>query len=65
MIYFFQPLTFNIVVPYQLWIKQSVILALLVSAYYSNARCVMCVRRRPMKSRMAMRTARVDITIEG
>ena len=37
MIYFFQPLTFNIVVPYQLWIKQFTILGLLVIAYYSNA----------------------------
>jgi hypothetical protein len=37
MIYFFQPLTFNIVVPYQLWIKQCLILSLLVVAYYSNA----------------------------
>ena len=37
MIYFFQPLTFNIVVPYQLWIKQCLILGLLVVAYYSNA----------------------------
>jgi len=37
MIYFFHPLTFNIVVPYQLWIKQCLILGLLVVAYYSNA----------------------------
>ncbi|MBV8389378.1 MAG: histidine kinase [Mucilaginibacter sp.] len=37
MIYFFQPLTFNIVVPYQLWIKQCLILGLLVIAYYSNS----------------------------
>ena len=36
MIYFFQPLTFNIAVPYQLWIKQCIILGLLVAAYYSN-----------------------------
>jgi two-component system LytT family sensor kinase len=37
MIYFFQPITFNIVVPYQLWIKQFIILSLLVIAYYTNA----------------------------
>src|SRR4051794_16393937 len=37
MIYFFQPLTFNITVPYQLWIKQCLILGLLVIAYYSNS----------------------------
>jgi two-component system LytT family sensor kinase len=36
MIYFFQPITFNIIVPYQLWIKQSIILGLLVIAYYTN-----------------------------
>jgi len=37
MIYFFQPVTFNIAVPYQLWIKQSIILGLLVIAYYTNS----------------------------
>lgn len=37
LIYFFQPLTYNIVVPYQLWIKQSILLGLLVIAYYSNS----------------------------
>ena len=30
LIYFFQPINFNIVVPYQLWIKQSILLGLLV-----------------------------------
>ncbi len=37
LIYFFQPLTYNIAVPYQLWIKQSILLGLLVIAYYSNS----------------------------
>ncbi|HTD40739.1 MAG TPA: histidine kinase [Mucilaginibacter sp.] len=37
LIYFFQPLTYNITVPYQLWIKQSILLGLLVLAYYSNS----------------------------
>ncbi len=37
LIYFFQPINFNIVVPYQLWIKQSILLGLLVIAYYSNS----------------------------
>jgi two-component system LytT family sensor kinase len=36
MIYFFQPINFNIEVPYQLWIKQGIILGLLIIAYYSN-----------------------------
>ncbi len=37
MIYFFQPITWNITVPYQLWIKQSMILGLLVIAFYLNS----------------------------
>jgi len=37
MIYFFQPLSFDIVVPYQLWIKQGLILSLLVFAFYLNS----------------------------
>jgi two-component system LytT family sensor kinase len=37
LIYFFQPLSWNIIVPYQLWIKQFIILGLLVITYYSNA----------------------------
>lgn len=37
MIYFFQPLTWNIAVPYQLWIKNSIILGLLVIAFYLNS----------------------------
>jgi two-component system, LytTR family, sensor kinase len=37
MIYFLPPLTYNIIVPYQLWIKQVIILGLLVIAYYLNS----------------------------
>jgi two-component system LytT family sensor kinase len=37
MIYFLQPLSWDIVVPYQLWIKQTLILSLLVIAYYVNS----------------------------
>ena len=37
MIYFFQPLTWNIAVPYQLWIKQCTILGLVIIVYYLNA----------------------------
>src|ERR1700761_6643394 len=37
LIYFFQPLNWNIIVPYQLWIKQFFILGLLIVAYYLNA----------------------------
>ncbi len=37
MIYYFQPLTANIPLPYQLWIKQSIILGLLVIAFYLNS----------------------------
>jgi two-component sensor histidine kinase len=37
LIFFYQPLTWNIVIPYQLWIKQTIILSLLVGAYYLNA----------------------------
>jgi two-component sensor histidine kinase len=37
LIYFFQPMTFSIAVPYQLWIKQGILLSLLVIAYYSNS----------------------------
>jgi two-component system LytT family sensor kinase len=36
MIYYFQPINWNIAVPYQLWIKQSIILSLLVIAFYLN-----------------------------
>jgi sensor histidine kinase YesM len=37
MIYFFQPLTWNVAVPYQLWIKQCIILGLLVITFYLNS----------------------------
>lgn len=37
MIYYFQPITWNIAVPYQLWIKQSIILGSLVIAFYLNS----------------------------
>ncbi len=36
-IYFFQPLTWNISVPYQLWIKQGITLDLVIVAYYVNS----------------------------
>ncbi|MBK0380450.1 sensor histidine kinase [Mucilaginibacter segetis] len=34
---FYQPLSWNIQVPYQFWIKQFLILSMLISAYYLNA----------------------------
>lgn len=37
MIYLSPPITYNIVVPYQLWIKQGIIFSLLVTAYYANS----------------------------
>jgi len=37
LIYFFQPLNWDIAVPYQLWIKQSIILGSLVIAFYLNS----------------------------
>lgn len=37
LIYFTQPLTWRITVPYQLWIKNALILGALVIAYYLNA----------------------------
>jgi len=37
LIYFSPPLNWNIAVPYQLWIKQGIILSLLVVAFYVNA----------------------------
>jgi two-component system LytT family sensor kinase len=37
MIYFFQPITLSISLPYQLWIKQCILLGLLVAAYYTNS----------------------------
>ena len=37
-IYYFQPITWNISVPYQVWIRQSIILGSLVIAFYLNSR---------------------------
>ena len=34
---FNQPLTGNITVPYQLWVKEGIVLAMLVAAYYTNS----------------------------
>lgn len=36
-LFFFQPLTWNISVPYQFWLKQFIFLSLLVMAYYFNS----------------------------
>ena len=36
-IYFFQPLTWNISLPFQLWIKQGITLSLVIGAYYVNS----------------------------
>ena len=37
LIYFFQPLSWSISVPYQLWLKQTIILGLLIAAFYINS----------------------------
>jgi two-component system LytT family sensor kinase len=37
LMYFFQPLSWSITVPFQLWIKQSIILGLMVMAFYLNS----------------------------
>jgi len=37
LMYFFQPLSWSITVPWQLWIKQSIILGLMVIAFYLNS----------------------------
>ncbi len=36
-LFFFQPLTWNIVVPYQFWVKNGIVVSLLVIAYYFNS----------------------------
>jgi two-component system LytT family sensor kinase len=36
-LFFFQPLTWNISVPYQLWIKQAIVMGMMVSAFYLNS----------------------------
>jgi len=37
LLFFFQPLTWNVSLPYQLWIKQNIIFALLVATFYFNS----------------------------
>jgi two-component system LytT family sensor kinase len=37
LLFFFQPLSWNITLPYQLWIKQNIIFCLLVVAFYLNS----------------------------
>jgi len=37
LLFFFQPLSWNITLPYQLWIKQNIIFFLLVIAFYLNS----------------------------
>jgi hypothetical protein len=37
LIYNIQPLTWNMTVPYQLWIKQTIVLGLVIVAYYLNS----------------------------
>jgi two-component system, LytTR family, sensor kinase len=36
-VFFFQPLTWNIEVPYQLWVENSIVVGMLVIAYYLNS----------------------------
>lgn len=36
-LFFFQPLTWNISVPYQLWIKQAILMCMMVIAFYFNS----------------------------
>jgi two-component system LytT family sensor kinase len=52
LIYFFQPLTWSIALPYQLWIKQGIILGLVIIAYYVNA--LVLVPRFLLKDRTGM-----------
>jgi len=40
-ILFYQPLTSNIIFPYQLWIKQAIVLVMLAGAYYLNSLVLM------------------------
>src|ERR1035437_10672941 len=37
LIYYFQPFMGDIIVPYQLWVKNGIIWSLLILAYYSNS----------------------------
>jgi len=40
LLFFFQPLSWNITLPYQLWIKQNIILCLLVITFYLNSELI-------------------------
>jgi two-component system, LytTR family, sensor kinase len=40
LLFFFQPLSWNVTLPYQLWIKQSIIFGLLVIAFYLNSELI-------------------------
>src|ERR1700722_19074167 len=40
LLFFFQPLSWNITLPYQLWIKQSIIFGLLVITFYLNSEII-------------------------
>jgi len=40
LLFFFQPLTWNISLPYQLWIKQNIIFCLLVVVFYFNSEII-------------------------
>jgi two-component system LytT family sensor kinase len=40
LLFFFQPLSWNITLPYQLWIKQNIIFFLLVIAFYLNSEVI-------------------------
>jgi len=40
LLFFFQPLTWNISLPYQLWIKQNIIFGLLVVTFYLNSELI-------------------------
>jgi len=40
LLFFFQPLTWNISLPYQLWIKQNIIFGLLVITFYLNSELI-------------------------
>ena len=40
LLFFFQPLTWNISLPYQLWVKQNIIFGLLVITFYLNSEII-------------------------
>src|SRR5476651_627043 len=58
---FYQPLTGNITVPYQLWVKEGIVLAMLVVAYYTNS--LVFVPRFLLKNRTAYYFLSVIATI--